>query len=123
MGKKTNHFRENQEYYQAQLMADTAYTKKKKRVRKVRFYGAVIFAALLFTALYFPYKQHQEDIKKTQANLEQLKTDLQLLEKEAKIKEEQINLLNDDEYIADLARRDFFMSKDGEVIYSTVKDD
>lgn len=123
MKSKTNHFRENQEYYQAQLKADTAYSKRKKRVRRVRFYGACIIATALFAGLYFPYTKQQEDIKQAEENLSELQANLKQLEREAAIKVEQVNLLNDDEYIADLARRDFFMSKDGEVIYSTVKED
>lgn len=123
MKKKTNHFRENQAYYQAQLKADTAYSKKKKRIRKIRFYAACLLAVVLFASLYFPYTKQQESIKKAEENLQVLKDDLQQLEKETAIKEEKVRLLNDEEYIADLARRDFFMSKDGEVIYSTVKDD
>lgn len=123
MKKKTNHFRENQEYYQAQLAADIAYTKQKKHIRKIRLSCVFVVAIVLFVSLFFPYMKQRENVEKAQKDLEQLESDLKALEKEIALKEEQVRRLNDDEYIADLARRDFFMSKDGEVIYSTVKRD
>ena len=116
-------FRENHEYYQAQLAADIQYKKKKQRVRKIRFFGWSFLGLTLFLSLFFPYLDQKEKLRQAEENYTEISKDLERLEKEAALKEEQIENLNNDEYIADLARRDFFMSKDGEVIYSTIKDD
>lgn len=120
---QTSHFKENHKYYQAQLAADIQYKKKKNRVRKIRFFGTMFLGLFLFIALFFPYLDQKGKLKQAEENYAELEKNLEKLEKEAQLKEEQIENLNNNEYIADLARRDFFMSKDGEIIYSTVEDD
>jgi cell division protein DivIC len=47
-----------------------------------------------------------------------LQQELKELKKEQKLLEEEIVKLNDDEYIAKIARRDYFLSKDGEIIFN-----
>lgn len=48
----------------------------------------------------------------------ELNVELNQLSKDAKDLEKKIQLLNDDQYIAELARKDFFFSKKGEIIFS-----
>ncbi|MGM0846996.1 MAG: FtsB family cell division protein [Bacillota bacterium] len=47
-----------------------------------------------------------------------LEAKLEKLERQQAILEEEIIKLNDDEYIAKLARRDYFLSDDGEIIFN-----
>ena len=120
---KTSKFRENHMYYQAQLEVDIQYEKRKKRIRKVRFVMTSLFGMFLFFSLLFPYLKQKQELKLAEKTYEETAQNLKKLEKETALKEEQIANLNNDDYIADLARRDFFMSKDGEIIYSTIEED
>jgi cell division protein DivIC len=54
-------------------------------------------------------------------NKKKLEKQLTGLEKEEKILREEIVKLNDDEYIAKIARRDYFLSDDDEIIFN-IKD-
>lgn len=53
---------------------------------------------------------------------EQLQSDLKEMKKEQGKLEEEIVKLNDDEYIAKIARRDYFLSEDNEIIFSVPED-
>lgn len=57
------------------------------------------------------------------AEKEQLNNDLVQMQKEQGKLEEEIVKLNDDEYIAKIARRDYFMSDENEIIFSIPKED
>ena len=81
------------------------------------------FGMFLFFSLLFPYLKQKQELKLAEKTYEETAQNLKKLEKETALKEEQIANLNNDDYIADLARRDFFMSKDGEIIYSTIEED
>lgn len=52
---------------------------------------------------------------------QKIETKLTSLEKKQQLLEEEIVKLNDDEYIAKIARRDFFLSNEGEVIFNLPK--
>lgn len=56
-----------------------------------------------------------EEIK---AEQQQLNEELAGLKKKEMILKEEIVKLNDDEYIAKLARKDYFLSEEGEVIFN-----
>ncbi|WP_062107758.1 FtsB family cell division protein [Bacillus niameyensis] len=56
-----------------------------------------------------------ESMEKEKLNLEQTLTDLK---KEQSMLENTIVKLNDDEYIAKLARSEYFLSKEGEIIFN-----
>ncbi|WP_456277133.1 FtsB family cell division protein [Bacillus sp. AK128] len=49
---------------------------------------------------------------------DQLQSELKGMEKQQTMLEEEIVKLNDDEYIAKIARRDYFLSEDNEIIFS-----
>src|SRR5699024_3615585 len=54
---------------------------------------------------------------------EQLSTESTQLEAEKDSLLEEINLLKDDDYILDIARTNYFLSKDGELIFQIEEDD
>ena len=60
-------------------------------------------------------------LNEKQEKKEKLTTKLHSLEKEQQLLEEEIIKLNDDEYIAKIARRDYFLSNEGEVIFNLPK--
>ena len=94
---------------------------QKKENRKIVI--GLITGFLVFGCLLFPYLDQKQKLREAEANYEELSLRLEEVNCDANNKQQQIDYLNDDEYIADIARRDFFMSKDGEVIYSTSKDE
>ncbi|MBM6616094.1 FtsB family cell division protein [Bacillus suaedaesalsae] len=57
------------------------------------------------------------------AEKEQLKHELVQMQKEQGKLEEEIVKLNDDEYIAKIARRDYFLSDENEIIFSIPEED
>jgi len=78
---------------------------------------AIITSSIIITTL---YKQSVAiDEKLEQQN--KLEEELTSLQKEEKILREEIVKLNDDEYIAKIARRDYFLSDDNEIIFN-IKD-
>lgn len=57
-------------------------------------------------------------LEEKQTQKAQLEAKLEKLERQQAILEEEIIKLNDDEYIAKLARRDYFLSDEGEIIFN-----
>jgi cell division protein DivIC len=53
----------------------------------------------------------------------QLESNLEIMQKKQGKLEEEIVKLNDDEYIAKIARRDYFLSDDNEIIFSVPTED
>jgi cell division protein DivIC len=96
-------------------------SKRRKRglVRRLVMFGlfAIISSAIMLTT-YFSQSNALEERLKEQKKLEKQLTGLQ---KEEKLLKEEIVKLNDDEYIAKIARRDYFLSDDNEIIFN-IKD-
>ena len=61
-------------------------------------------------------------IENKKAEKEKLEQQLTKLESKEKQLESEIVKLNDDEYIKKIARRDYFLSEDGEIIFNIKKD-
>ncbi|WP_223703324.1 FtsB family cell division protein [Sutcliffiella deserti] len=61
-------------------------------------------------------------LQEKQDRKEAVEQELVQLEQEQHRLEEEIVKLNDDEYIAKIARRDYFMSEDGEIIFNIPDD-
>jgi cell division protein DivIC len=94
-------------------------TAKRRKVLLLRFsLFAVILMALSSIFLYALISQSAAIDAKLKTK-EQLGTKLQMLEKEEEELKDEIKKLNDDEYIAELARKEYFFSKEGEIIFTT----
>ncbi|MBK3496906.1 septum formation initiator family protein [Viridibacillus sp. YIM B01967] len=98
---------------------------RKKRGVKIRLYRrlalfATIFALVMGSLVFTLINQKQTLAKKEQQKIEltQQLSDTQDQQEELKI---QIAKLNDDDYIAKLARKELFLSEDGEIIFSIPK--
>jgi cell division protein DivIC len=89
----------------------------RRRVAVVRF--AFLGIALALVSLAFVYAMHSQakDIEAKLASKKQLEQKLDQLEKQEKQLKEEIKKLHDDEYIAELARKKYYLSKDGEIIF------
>jgi len=77
----------------------------------------LIFALMFYT--YFNMQGQKSDLQTNLADLEAEKVQLQ--EEESNLKEE-IELLNDKDYMLDLARSQYFLSKKGELLFQVNKD-
>ena len=99
-----------------------AQERKEKRRRKAILKRLVVFSTLAVLVLgsltIYHFKQ-----RSIQANIENEYTELQeemnQLEKEEKDLMEEIALLKDEDYILELARSNYFLSKEGELIFLT----
>lgn len=69
----------------------------------------------------FVYTMHSQtkDIEANLASKKQLEQKLDKLEKQKKQLKEEIKKLHDDGYIAELARKKYYLSKNGEIIFVT----
>lgn len=89
-------------------------------IRRLTVFGvlALIIGGLMVSAL-ITQASAIENKKAEKVKLEQQLTKLQSKQKQLK---GEIVKLNDDDYIKKIARRDYFLSEDGEIIFNVKKD-
>lgn len=102
-----------------------AYEKRRQKRKKRLFRRLTLFSILVLltigsmTTYHLKQRKLQADLKEQYVNLEQ---QLDHLQEEEKSLKEEISLLNNDEYILEIARSNYFFSKEGELIFNIVKD-
>ncbi len=91
---------------------------KRRRIVVVRF--TFLSAILIVLSSVFLYALHSQsaDIEAKIEDKKKLEQKLETLEKQQKRLEEEIKKLHDDDYIAELARKKYFLSKEGEIIFT-----
>lgn len=94
---------------------------KVRLMRRLAVLGFVILMATIWIGSTI-YAQTQTISEKAQLREEAL-LELEQVEKQQNQLEEQILLLNDEEYLAKLARKDYFLSEEGEIIFTTPHDE
>lgn len=104
-------------YITEQELTDLASATKRKRLYR-RLVAFAIFAGLFSFSIMSTLISQNSVIEAKQAEKERLERELLSLEKEQVILEEEIVKLNDDEYLAKLARRDYFLSDENEIIFN-----
>ncbi|RNF38342.1 FtsB family cell division protein [Planococcus salinus] len=92
---------------------------KVRLFRRLSLFGIVVLMASIWIGSTI-YAQSQTISEKEQARDEALMTLQQMEEEQARL-EEQILLLNDDEYLAKMARSEYFLSEEGEIIFALPK--
>lgn len=94
---------------------------KKKRglIRRLVFLG--IIASILSGVTISTLLSQSAAIEKKTDEKQEVEKTLSSLEKDQQMLEEEIKKLNDDDYIAKIARRDYFLSNKGEVIFNLPK--
>lgn len=100
---------EKQEHKKAQQ-------RKKKAIRFSIVATMALAASSLFLYTMIAQSSAIDEQIKTK---EQLEEKLRTLQKDEKRLKEEIKKLNDDKYIAELARKQYFLSKEGEIIFIT----
>ncbi|MFD1736911.1 septum formation initiator family protein [Bacillus salitolerans] len=90
-------------------------------VRRLTVFGIVVSIVSFFMITTFLSQNEALGHKLEQRN--KLQAELQKMETKQTRLEEEIVKLNDDEYIAKIARRDYFLSNENEIIFSIPEDD
>ncbi|MDF1509533.1 septum formation initiator family protein [Robertmurraya sp. DFI.2.37] len=91
------------------------------RRRKLLIRRLAMFFVLASVISYFMIStliSQASSLEEIKAEQQQLNEELAGLKKKEMILKEEIVKLNDDEYIAKLARKDYFLSEEGEVIFN-----
>ncbi|WP_330948801.1 FtsB family cell division protein [Virgibacillus sp. MG-45] len=90
--------------------------KKQRLVRRLVLFSVIVMLAIgSMTTYHFKQRALKEEKIK---QYEQLELELATLKKEESNLKEEIELLNDDEYILEIARTNYFFSKKGEIIFN-----
>lgn len=99
-----------------------AQERKEKRRRKAILKRLIVFSTLAvlvlgsLTIYHFKQRSLQADIENEYTELQE---EMNQLEKEEKDLMEEIALLKDEDYVLELARTNYFLSKEGELIFLT----
>jgi cell division protein DivIC len=117
--KKVAKLNTDYSYKQEQIKQNTD-RKRIGLIRRLTVFGvlALIIGGLMVSAL-ITQTSAIENKKAEKVKLEQQLTKLQSKQKQLK---GEIVKLNDDDYIKKIARRDYFLSEDGEIIFNVKKD-
>lgn len=99
--------------YQAQLERN-----KRRKRRLIQRLVAMGILIMIVSTTFVLYHANQRILYAEKAvEYEALQEEMAELKKEEKELLEEINLLNDEEYILDIARTNYFLSKEGELIF------
>ncbi|SCL81697.1 Cell division protein [Bacillus cytotoxicus] len=81
----------------------------------------LVFAFTIIVSVSVTFYQQNSSIKAREAKVEDMKKELEALTKEEKKLKSDIQKLNDEEYVLKIARRDYFFSGKGEIIFPVSK--
>lgn len=115
--RKRNISKLENEYTQQSEKAGIA----EKRKRKVLFRRLAVFfviTTIISVVMISTFISRTSALESKLDEKERLEMELADLQKQQKLLEEEIVKLNDEEYIAKLARRDYFLSQEGEIIFN-----
>ncbi|WP_409296422.1 FtsB family cell division protein [Peribacillus sp. SCS-26] len=104
---------------QQEKQIQTVERRKRGLIRRLTAFGVI--AAVLSCLLISTLVSQAAVLEQKKEQRTKLKGDLSRLEKREKDLKDEIVKLNDDEYIAKLARRDYFLSDKGEIIFNLPK--
>lgn len=97
---------------------------KRKKQRLIRRLVLFLFVALLAIGSMTTYHIKQRIVHaEKQEQYEQLEDQLVTLKKEESNLIEEIDLLNDEEYVLEIARTNYFFSKKGELIFKIIDEE
>ncbi len=103
-------------YVQAHQKQEQAIARKRRGLFRRLIAFTILVLVISYGFISTLVSQNAKIEEKLQAKIE-LEKDLAHLKEEQIILEEEIVKLNDDEYIAKIARRDYFLSEEGEIIF------
>jgi cell division protein DivIC len=109
-------------YVHQQEIAEIASARKRKLLYR-RLSMFLVFAAVMSYLMITSFVSQSSTLDKKVAQKKQLETELSQLKKQQEILKEDIIKLNDDEYLAKLARKEYFFSENGEIIFNIPEKD
>lgn len=89
---------------------------RKKMLKRRRLLVFGIFATIVFASFTVAIFQQNTRLKAKQLEKQQVEMQLAELEEQKEMLKVQIAKLEDDEYLAKLARKEYFLSEEGEII-------
>jgi cell division protein DivIC len=111
----------NEPYIEEQNVSHRRQVAKKKRlVRRLFLFALVAITITVFITIYHINQRitHKEMVEQYDQKTEQL---VQLQTEEKQLIEE-INLLNDEEYLLQLAKTNYFFTEEGEIVFKLPED-
>ncbi|PQD93981.1 cell division protein DIVIC [Pradoshia eiseniae] len=115
--KKKNISQIDSPYVQYQEKRTQSFERKKLGLKR-RLVFFMLFAVMTTGIVLATLYSQKSALKDKEAQKQELKEQLSSLQKEEEQLKEEIIKLNDDEYIAKLARKEYFLSDDGEIIFN-----
>jgi cell division protein DivIC len=104
-------------YVHQQEIAEVASARKRKLLfRRLSLF--LVFAALMSYLMITSFISQSTTLDKKVAQKKQLEQQMIQLKKQQEILKEDIVKLNDDDYLAKLARKEYFFSENGEIIFN-----
>ncbi|OFF81756.1 cell division protein DIVIC [Listeria monocytogenes] len=101
---------------------DTATMKKTRSRRRIALFRRLAFMAIIFVVvgglLTITYTKQALTLKEKKAKQVQVDKKMVVMKDEEEALNEQIKKLHNDDYIAKLARSEYYLSKDGEIIFN-----
>ncbi|MBC2262016.1 septum formation initiator family protein [Listeria sp. FSL L7-0091] len=101
---------------------DTATMKKTRNRRRIALFRRLAFMAIIFAVvgglLTITYTKQVLALKEKKEKQVQVDKKMVAMKDEEEALNDQIKKLHDDEYIAKLARSEYYLSKDGEIIFN-----
>ncbi|EAC8501156.1 septum formation initiator family protein [Listeria monocytogenes] len=101
---------------------DTATMKKTRSRRRIALFRRLAFMAIIFVVvgglLTVTYTKQALTLKEKKAKQVQVDKKMVAMKDEEEALNEQIKKLHNDDYIAKLARSEYYLSKDGEIIFN-----
>ncbi|EKZ4846711.1 septum formation initiator family protein [Listeria monocytogenes] len=101
---------------------DTATMKKTRSRRRIALFRRLAFMAIIFIVvgglLTITYTKQALTLKEKKAKQVQVDKKMVAMKDEEEALNEQIKKLHNDDYIAKLARSEYYLSKDGEIIFN-----
>ncbi|GAB3808171.1 septum formation initiator family protein [Virgibacillus kimchii] len=89
--------------------------KKQRLIRRLVLFSIIAAITIGSMASYHMNQRALHTEKEEQ--FEQLEEELEVLQKEEEAMKEEIELLNNEEYVLEIARTNYFFSKEGELIF------
>lgn len=110
----------NQSYlnYQEQ---QSIYAKRKKKMLIRRLTVFFVFVAIILFVFIQAFVTQSQTLTEKEEQLKDVQAQYKELKENQKILKEEITKLQDDEYIGKYARQEYYLSDDGEIIFSVPK--
>ncbi len=103
--------------------AKSQYEKKQKVLRSRRMLVFFVFAAIVLAILANAASNQKERLAEKEEKKAEVLAELEAVKEQQAMLNLQITKLEDDEYIAKLARKEYFLSEEGEIIFTIPTED